>query len=87
MWYDTADSKMAQAGWESTFLLDESTEWFHWQANPDAKVPSVILYDHQGKAKAHGAETDDDDVLESAETEGWRKASWSVVRTLPFTTP
>jgi hypothetical protein len=42
----------------------------------DAKVPSVVYYDSQGKAKAFGAETEDDEVVYSAETEGWKKASW-----------
>jgi hypothetical protein len=42
----------------------------------DAKVPSVVFYDHDGKPKAFGAETEDDEVVDTAESEGWRKASW-----------
>jgi hypothetical protein len=38
----------------------------------------VVLYDKQGKATAFGAETEDDEILYSAETEGWRKAEWYV---------
>jgi hypothetical protein len=49
------------------------------QATADAKVPSVIYYDKLGKAQAHGAETDDDEVVYNAESEGWNKASWYVL--------
>jgi hypothetical protein len=41
-------------------------------------VPSVIFYDNLGTAQAHGAETDDDEVVFNAEAKGWNKASWQV---------
>ncbi|KAJ7059084.1 hypothetical protein C8F01DRAFT_1370694 [Mycena amicta] len=42
----------------------------------DCKVPSVILYDMDGKPRALGAETADDDVKRTAQEEGWQKAAW-----------
>jgi hypothetical protein len=38
----------------------------------------VVFYDAQGRPQAFGAETEDDEVMNSAETEGWRKAEWYV---------
>ncbi|KAJ6515205.1 hypothetical protein C8R47DRAFT_507281 [Mycena vitilis] len=46
------------------------------QATPDAKVPSVLYYDKQGKARAFGAETEDDDTIMEAEENGWVKVEW-----------
>jgi hypothetical protein len=48
----------------------------YYQATNDAKVPSVVFYDQQGKAKAFGAETEDDEILYTADAEGWRKTAW-----------
>ncbi|KAJ7157435.1 hypothetical protein C8R46DRAFT_909720 [Mycena filopes] len=42
----------------------------------DSKLPSIIYYNHLGKAMAHGAEALQESVLEQAETEGWEKAEW-----------
>jgi hypothetical protein len=42
----------------------------------DAKVPSVILYDQLGAARAFGAETDDEGTCELAADEDWTKATW-----------
>jgi hypothetical protein len=36
----------------------------------------VVFYDEQGAARAFGAETEDDEILYTAEAEGWRKAEW-----------
>ncbi|KIJ67227.1 hypothetical protein HYDPIDRAFT_25699 [Hydnomerulius pinastri MD-312] len=46
------------------------------QANPDAKVPSVLFYDEDGRARAFGSETDDDETLIEAEMEGWLRVEW-----------
>ncbi|KAF7290593.1 hypothetical protein MIND_01299400 [Mycena indigotica] len=46
------------------------------QATPDAKVPSVLYYDRQGKARAFGAETEDEDTVIEAEENEWRKVEW-----------
>jgi hypothetical protein len=46
------------------------------QAMPGAKVPSVVWYDSQGQAKAHGAETEDEDIVDQADLNGWQKAEW-----------
>ncbi|KAJ7153014.1 hypothetical protein C8R46DRAFT_479992 [Mycena filopes] len=46
------------------------------QATPDAKVPSVLYYDQQGKARAFGAETEDEDTIIEAEESGWVKVEW-----------
>ncbi|KAJ7675457.1 hypothetical protein B0H17DRAFT_1182843 [Mycena rosella] len=46
------------------------------QATPDAKVPSVLYYDKDGKPKAFGAETEDEDIVIEAEDNGWVKAEW-----------
>jgi hypothetical protein len=45
-----------------------------YQALPEAKVPSVVLYDAGSLPKAFGAETVDEDVLVQAEAQQWRKA-------------
>jgi hypothetical protein len=50
------------------------------QANPDAKVPSIVLYDAAGVGRAFGAETEDDDVQVNADLEGWQKAEWCASR-------
>jgi hypothetical protein len=39
-------------------------------------VPSVIWYDQNGIPQAYGAETEDEDVLVNADSEGWHKAEW-----------
>lgn len=39
-------------------------------------MPSVVLYDQQGNAQAFGAETEDEEVLDEAETNEWKKAAW-----------
>jgi hypothetical protein len=46
------------------------------QATPDAKVPSVLFYDKNGKPRAFGAETDDEETIINAESEGWAKSEW-----------
>jgi hypothetical protein len=46
------------------------------QAMAGAKVPSVIWYDSLGHAKAHGAETEDEDAIDQADVKGWQKAEW-----------
>jgi hypothetical protein len=46
------------------------------QANSEVKVPSVIWYDQTGIPQAHGAETEDEDILVNAESAGWCKAEW-----------
>ncbi|KDQ57912.1 hypothetical protein JAAARDRAFT_193396 [Jaapia argillacea MUCL 33604] len=46
------------------------------QANPDAKVPSVLYYDKQGVARAFGAETEDEETIVEAEEGQWHKAEW-----------
>ncbi|KAJ7186851.1 hypothetical protein C8R46DRAFT_280810 [Mycena filopes] len=46
------------------------------QATPDAKVPSVLYYDQQGKARAFGAETEDEDTIIEAEENEWVKVEW-----------
>ncbi|KAJ7641482.1 hypothetical protein FB45DRAFT_900316 [Roridomyces roridus] len=46
------------------------------QATADAKVPSVLYYDKDGKPRAFGAETDDEDVIIQAEENEWSKAEW-----------
>ncbi|KAJ7629515.1 hypothetical protein DFH06DRAFT_1225951 [Mycena polygramma] len=46
------------------------------QATPDAKVPSVLYYDKEGKARAFGAETEDDDTIMEAEENEWTKVEW-----------
>lgn len=42
----------------------------------DAKIPSIIYYDRQGKVSAVGAEALQERVLESAEDEDWMKVEW-----------
>ncbi|KAJ7021478.1 hypothetical protein C8F04DRAFT_267963 [Mycena alexandri] len=46
------------------------------QATPDAKVPSVLYYDQHGKARAFGAETEDEDTIMVAEENEWVKVEW-----------
>ncbi|KAJ7471922.1 hypothetical protein FB451DRAFT_311117 [Mycena latifolia] len=53
------------------------------QATPDAKVPSVLYYDKNGKARAFGAETEDEDTIIEAEENGWFKTEWWKLRMRP----
>ncbi|KAJ7207969.1 hypothetical protein GGX14DRAFT_634628 [Mycena pura] len=53
------------------------------QATPDAKVPSVLYYDKQGKAMAFGAETEDEDIIMEGEEHGWVKVEWWKLRLRP----
>ncbi|KAJ6491572.1 hypothetical protein DFH09DRAFT_1377208 [Mycena vulgaris] len=53
------------------------------QATPDAKVPSVLYYDNDGKARAFGAETEDEDTIIEAEENGWYKTEWWKLRMRP----
>jgi hypothetical protein len=46
------------------------------QVTSDAKVPSVVLYDKLGTARAFGAATEDDGVKDQATDEKWIKAEW-----------
>jgi hypothetical protein len=48
------------------------------QATADAKVPSVVMYDSSGRAKAFGAASDDDATLMDAEDE-WIRCEWYVL--------
>jgi hypothetical protein len=41
-----------------------------------AKVPSVVYYDSQGQPKAYGAETEDEDIVDQADTNDWQRAEW-----------
>jgi hypothetical protein len=54
------------------------------QATADAKVPSVVMYDNLGRAKAYGAASDDDATLMDAEDE-WIRCEWYVFHILPVT--
>ncbi|KAJ7059899.1 hypothetical protein C8F01DRAFT_206812 [Mycena amicta] len=42
----------------------------------DSKVPSIVYYDKDGRARALGAEAMDENVRERATEEGWQKAEW-----------
>lgn len=42
----------------------------------DAKIPTVIYYDNEGKPAAVGAETLADGIETKAEENGWVKAHW-----------
>ncbi|TFK51568.1 hypothetical protein OE88DRAFT_1801563 [Heliocybe sulcata] len=46
------------------------------EATADAKVPSVLYYDKEGRAQAFAAETDDEDVIMEAESNEWYKTAW-----------
>jgi hypothetical protein len=43
---------------------------------PGAKVPSIVYYDSEGQPKAHGAETEDEDIVDQADTNDWQRAEW-----------
>ncbi|EGO23006.1 hypothetical protein SERLADRAFT_371256 [Serpula lacrymans var. lacrymans S7.9] len=45
-------------------------------ATPDAKVPSIVYYDKDGKARAFGAEVEDEEIILQAESENWHKVEW-----------
>lgn len=45
----------------------------------DSKIPSIIYYDRSGQVRAVGAEATREEVLESAEDDGWTKAEWYAV--------
>ncbi|KAJ7119603.1 hypothetical protein C8R44DRAFT_672449 [Mycena epipterygia] len=57
------------------------------QATPDAKVPSVLYYDKNGKARAFGAETEDEDTIIEAEENEWFKTEWWKLRMRPTHLP
>ncbi|KAF7296192.1 MYND-type domain-containing protein [Mycena chlorophos] len=42
----------------------------------DSKVPSIVMYDGSGMARAFGAEALDEDVKQVAAREGWQQATW-----------
>ena len=44
----------------------------------DAKVPSLLYYDGTGTVRAAGAEVLAENVLETAQTEGWSMVEWLV---------
>ncbi|KAJ7074548.1 hypothetical protein C8F01DRAFT_1043782 [Mycena amicta] len=53
------------------------------QAVPDAKVPTAIFYDNEGKARAFGAEVEDDEVLNKAGECGWVLVEWFKLQLRP----
>ncbi|KAF4572464.1 hypothetical protein EYR36_006969 [Pleurotus pulmonarius] len=55
--------------------FDEILSWPN-QAVADGKVASVIYYDESGTPRAHGAETEDEEINLEAEDNGWCKAEW-----------
>ncbi|KAJ6632564.1 hypothetical protein B0H10DRAFT_2159684 [Mycena sp. CBHHK59/15] len=57
------------------------------QATPDAKVPSVLYYDKNGRPKAFGAETEDEDTIIEAEENDWMKAEWWKLKLRPAHLP
>ncbi|KAF8151658.1 hypothetical protein B0H34DRAFT_810676 [Crassisporium funariophilum] len=46
------------------------------QAFPDAKIPSVLYYDHLNTPRLCGPEAEDEDSLINAEEQHWMKAEW-----------
>ncbi|KAF7293207.1 hypothetical protein HMN09_01198800 [Mycena chlorophos] len=46
------------------------------QAAADLKVPTAILYDHEGEPRAFGAEVDDEATAFNAATNGWHRVEW-----------
>ncbi|KAF7290598.1 hypothetical protein MIND_01299900 [Mycena indigotica] len=46
------------------------------QTTGDAKIPSVVFYDKHGQAQAFAAETEDDDVRDSAAENSWSRVEW-----------
>lgn len=48
-----------------------------WPSSPNSsKIPSVILYDQKGKARAFAAEAMTEQMQMQAEDEGWFEARW-----------
>ena len=45
----------------------------------DSKIPSILYYDQEGAVGAVGAEALHENVIESAEAEGWVKLEWLVL--------
>ena len=45
-------------------------------ASGSPKIPSIIYYDKNGKMRAAGAETQLDNITETAEDEGWVRVEW-----------
>lgn len=48
-------------------------------ARADTKVPSILFYDKSGTVRAAGAKVLSSDIIQTAQTEGWTKAEWSVI--------
>ncbi|KAK2462921.1 hypothetical protein APHAL10511_005119 [Amanita phalloides] len=58
---------------------------FPAQVHGNSKIPSVLWYDANGKARAIGAEAVQDGMEEIAEESGWTKASWFKLHLRPKT--
>ncbi|KAL1756831.1 hypothetical protein FB107DRAFT_289735 [Schizophyllum commune] len=68
--------KVAQVSGVNRFPAQEN-------AGGDSKIPSILLYDADGKLRAVGAEALQDDLQQLAEEEGWTKAEWFKLRLRP----
>ncbi|KJA18947.1 hypothetical protein HYPSUDRAFT_913356 [Hypholoma sublateritium FD-334 SS-4] len=60
---------------QETYNFQEVNRW-PGQITADAKIPSVLFYDQEGKCRLGGAEIEDLTLLFDAEEEGWEKAEW-----------
>ncbi|KAK2462920.1 hypothetical protein APHAL10511_005118 [Amanita phalloides] len=58
---------------------------FPAQIHGNSKIPSVLWYDANGKARAIGAEAVQDGMEEIAEESGWTKAAWFKLHLRPKT--
>ncbi|KAH9475157.1 Endoplasmic reticulum chaperone BiP [Psilocybe cubensis] len=60
---------------KETIKFQEINRWPK-QNHPDAKVPSIIYYDKEGKPRLRGAEIEDEESKMEAEISDWRRAEW-----------
>ncbi|KAF7309116.1 hypothetical protein MKEN_01113700 [Mycena kentingensis (nom. inval.)] len=60
---------------------------FQPSASSDSKVPSIVYYDLEGKARAFGAEAVDESVRDKAVDEQWEKAEWFKLHMRPPSVP
>ena len=49
---------------------------FPGQTSGSAKIPTIMLYDNDGRMRAAGAEATHPEMIDMAEDEGWTKVEW-----------